>query len=71
MYDKISLQVNGRRVDIVRNSTISEFIEMREELRGKRFALSINGEVIRRSEYGDRVIHENDAIELVEAIGGG
>ena len=38
---------------------------------GRRMAVEINEEVIRRSDYETRVLSEGDRVEIVHAVGGG
>lgn len=37
----------------------------------KRIAVEMNQEIIPRSQYPEVVLHDDDRIEIVEAIGGG
>jgi len=40
-------------------------------LHDKRIALEINREIISRSVYSNKIISENDRIEIIKAVGGG
>jgi len=41
------------------------------DLLDKRIALEINREIISRSIYSNKIISENDRIEIIKAVGGG
>lgn len=38
---------------------------------GKRVALECNGEIVPRSLYAERILHDGDKLEIVVAVGGG
>ncbi len=40
-------------------------------LEGSRYAAEVNEELIPRSEHASYKLHEGDAVEIVQAIGGG
>ena len=40
-------------------------------LTGKRLALEINREIVPRSTFENHIIHPDDKVEIVHAIGGG
>ena len=42
-----------------------------EGLADQRVAVEINGDIVSRSHHGERVIHADDKVEIVYAIGGG
>ncbi len=66
----IELQVNGEQQLIVAGSTLFDLIE-RLELVGQRIAIEVNQEIIPRSQHSDYVLQAGDAVEVVQAIGGG
>jgi sulfur carrier protein len=41
------------------------------DLAGKRIAVEINGEIAPRSQHVSIILHANDRVEIVQAIGGG
>jgi sulfur carrier protein len=42
-----------------------------EKLADQRVAVEINGEIVSRSQHGERTIQADDRVEIVYAIGGG
>lgn len=65
-----SLLVNG--VDIVAPlpCTVAALLA-RLEMGGKRVAVSINRNVVPRSQHSEAVVHAGDRVEILEAVGGG
>ena len=62
--------VNGAALDLPEGSSVSTLIE-RMQLAGKRLAVELNGHIVTRSAHADTQLHENDRVEIVQAIGGG
>jgi len=62
--------LNGKQSNIDANLTAYQLcLDMGYQ--DKRIALEINGKVIPRSEYSNRIIVENDKLEIIVAVGGG
>lgn len=38
---------------------------------GRRVAVEVNREIVPRSQHGQYTLHEDDRVEIVQAIGGG
>lgn len=66
----MNILLNGETRDIVEGTLLSQLIEQLG-LTGKRLAVEINREIVPRSEHNTYIIQQNDAIEIVHAIGGG
>lgn len=66
----MQLLVNGAALDLPDGSSVSTLIE-RMQLAGKRLAVELNGEIVARSAHAQTALHENDRVEIVQAIGGG
>ena len=64
------IQLNGQPHPVESGYTLNELID-RLDLAGKSLAVSINREVIKRSDWPTRRIMQADRIEIVHAIGGG
>jgi len=61
--------LNGKKIKVGNNLTAQQLLsEM--GYKDKRIALEINGEVTPKSEYSNKIIVENDKVEIV-AVGGG
>jgi len=62
--------INGKTIEVGNNLTAQQLLsEM--GYKDKRIALEINGEVTPKSEYSNKIIVENDRVEIIVAIGGG
>ena len=62
--------LNGKKIKVGNNLTAQQLLsEM--GYKDKRIALEINGEVTPKSEYSNKIIVENDRVEIIVAIGGG
>jgi len=62
--------LNGKKIKVGNNLTAHQLLsEMGYQ--DKRIALEINGEVIPRSEYSNKIIVAQDQVEIIIAVGGG
>ncbi len=66
----MKIQLNGESRNIPDDSTAQTLVDLLE-LNGKRLAMELNREIVPRSVYADTLLHEDDQIEIVHAIGGG
>jgi len=67
---KMKIFLNGKQIDVDNNLTAQQLLsEMDYE--HKRIALEINGDVIPRSEYSNKIIVAQDQVEIIIAVGGG
>lgn len=61
--------INGRETTLEDVATVADLIRQ-FELEG-RIAVEINRQLVTRSQFVTRTLHEGDTIEIVHAIGGG
>jgi sulfur carrier protein len=66
----MDITLNGEKSRIEAGTTAADLI-VQLGLTGKRLALEINQDIIRRSEYPQYTLQANDKVEVVHAIGGG
>lgn len=66
----MKLRVNGEAHDFEESNNLLDLIRSLG-LENLRFAVAINRNVIPRSEIAQTSLHENDEIEIVQAVGGG
>lgn len=66
----IEFSLNGERQTAVSGTTLGELVE-RLDLKGRRFALERNGELIPKAEHAKLKLEPGDRIEVVIAVGGG
>ena len=62
--------LNGEPKEMPENNTLSDLL-VTLDLQNKRFAVEVNEELVPRSEHVNHVLHANDRVEIVQAIGGG
>ena len=62
--------LNGKKINVGNNLTAQQLLSDMG-YQDKRIALEINCEVIPASEYSNKIIVENDKIEIIVAVGGG
>ena len=66
----ITLTLNGEQREFGAGMTLTQLVA-ELGLAGKRIAIERNGEIVPRSQFGERVIAEGDTLEIVVAVGGG
>jgi len=66
----MNIIVNGEARSIEPEASVDDLIATLG-LEGKRIAVEVNREIVPRSEYDNFKLNESDAIEIVNAIGGG
>ena len=66
----MNIIVNGLERHCPADSNLSELLRLLE-MQDKKIALEINKEVIPRGEYDSYILNEGDAVEIIQAIGGG
>ena len=62
--------INGKATEVAPEATVSDLLEQLE-LKGKRIAIELNGEILPRSRHTDQRLDDGDQLEIVHAIGGG
>ena len=67
---KILIYINGQK-KLVNSDKKLEQILRSMKMTNKFFAVELNKIVVPKSEYKNRIICENDVIEILELIGGG
>ncbi len=66
----MNISVNGEKTSVDDNLTLAALIDGMT-LEGTRYAVEVNEELIPRSQHAEHLLHEGDAVEIVQAIGGG
>ena len=66
----ITIFVNGERHLVAPTSNLVALLAQLD-LSGKRIAVELNQEIISRSNFADTLLHSDDRVEIVHAIGGG
>ncbi len=65
-----TITLNGKETVLPEGSTVSTFLESRA-LVGKLVVVEINGTIVPRAEFDDRVFASGDLVEVVHFVGGG
>ena len=66
----ISLQVNGKTVELERPTPLLEYLDTLG-VNARAVAVEHNGEIIERSSYQQVTLREGDRVEIVRMVGGG
>jgi sulfur carrier protein len=66
----VTIQLNGERYEVPESLTVDALLA-RLEVDGRRVAVEVNEFVVKKAAYGDTVVHEGDAVEVVNFVGGG
>jgi sulfur carrier protein len=62
--------VNGESREVGADLTVADLLEVLALGPGKR-AVECNGRIIPKSQYADHRLEEGDAVEIIQAVGGG
>ena len=62
--------INGESREVQGNPSLADLIT-HLDLPAARIAVELNREVVRRSEWGETMLHDDDRIEIVHFVGGG
>lgn len=66
----VEIVVNGEARDVPEGLTVVRLLE-HLELGGRRVAVEVNREIVRRESYAEHPISAGDQIEIVHFVGGG
>ena len=66
----MNIVVNGEKLDISENYTISQLLE-KLEVEDKVMAVAINMEIVKKDKWDTYKIEEGDKLELLHFVGGG
>ena len=66
----ISIILNGKEIKINKLISVQQLL-IKENLDKKMLAVAINGSIIEKQDYEQRIIQKEDRIEIVRPVGGG
>jgi sulfur carrier protein len=66
----MQIVINSESREVPEDTSVEQLLEVLE-LMGQRLAVEVNLEIVPRSEYAAHMLHPDDRIEIVRAIGGG
>ncbi len=68
----MNVTLNGHSRSLEEDATVVDAVRLLDpEFSPKGVAVALNGEVVARSQWNDRRLHEDDRIEVLRAVGGG
>jgi thiamine biosynthesis protein ThiS len=66
----LRVYINGESRELSGTPSLAELISQLD-LPAMRIAVELNREVVRRNEWSETVLHDEDRIEIVHFVGGG
>jgi sulfur carrier protein len=66
----MTIQLNGETYEVPEPLTVDALLA-RLEIDARRVAVEVNEFVVKKSAYADTPVHEGDAVEVVNFVGGG
>jgi sulfur carrier protein len=66
----MNILLNGQIYPIASGSSVADLLVLLE-VKGKRIAVELNGDIVTRGQFVDTTLSPMDRIEIVHAIGGG
>ncbi|MBS2031874.1 MAG: sulfur carrier protein ThiS [Deltaproteobacteria bacterium] len=66
----MELQVNGEAKSVPEGTTVAALLELLD-VRAARVAVEVNAEVVKKADYGARVLRAGEQVEIVAFVGGG
>ena len=66
----MNIKLNGHSLEVADGTTLLQLIEQ-EGMAGKRLAAEVNLEIIPKTQHENYILHNQDLVEIVHAIGGG
>jgi sulfur carrier protein len=66
----INIILNGKEIKINKLISVQQLL-IKENLDKKMLAVAINGSIIEKQDYEQRIIQKEDRIEIVRPVGGG
>ena len=62
--------VNGEARELVEGTTVATLVAALD-LAGRRIAVEVNEDIVPKGLHAQTLLHDNDRVEIVHAIGGG
>lgn len=66
----VNISLNGDTVAISESQFLSEVLQQ-QGYQTQKIAVAINGEFVSRSLYVETLLNDGDAIDVIQAVGGG
>ena len=66
----INIKINGIEKKIAPNTTIKQLLEELKVL-DKTMAVAVNMKIVKKDDWNNYILHDNDKIEALNFVGGG
>ena len=66
----MNIILNGQKYNIENNITLKQML-INLNIEQKNIIAEVNGEVVTKDDFSNKIINENDIIELIRFVGGG
>lgn len=70
MSESIEVQINGQAVTLASGLSIAQWLSETER-DPRTVAIELNGEIVPRGRFGERVFVDGDRVEMVQFVQGG
>ncbi|MFW6279303.1 MAG: sulfur carrier protein ThiS [Bacillota bacterium] len=66
----MQITVNGKQEKLVKEISINEFLEKKDQ-DPKTVVVEYNGKIVKREKWSEILLQENDKLEILKFVGGG
>lgn len=64
------IQINGEPREVADEITLAQLVSLLQ-LKPEQIAIELNRTVVRRADWSEALLHEDDTLEIVHFVGGG
>ena len=64
------IQINGEPREVADEITLAQLVSLLQ-LKPEQIAIELNRTVVRRADWSESLLHEDDTLEIVHFVGGG
>ncbi len=64
------MRINGAEVSLPQGTTLLAYLQQ-QGYQLERIAVELNGDILRREQYGAVILQDADVVEIVSFVGGG
>ena len=64
------MRINGAEVSLTQGTTLLAYLQQ-QGYQLERIAVELNGDILRREQYGAVILQDADVVEIVSFVGGG
>ena len=67
----MNLDVNGKQANVAEGMTVSQLLVEENVKMPEMVSIELNGRILKRAEFEETILKENDSIEFLYFMGGG